>query len=357
VETASVSVTAWVNIPSGVPQQGWASVLKKTFADDSVSPYGSYSLHFSPNNLTNHVSFYIGYAEGGKELVSPGPIPSGRWVHLAATYEPAAAQRKLYVDGILVAQDDLDQPIAYDQTDTGDLYLGHDPGPGEALLGRLDDVAVWGRALTPGEVLALALDAPPDVTPPVVGSAEILYDAAPHRLLFHFSEAVVGADNPLAYTLVNETTGQTFLPQQLSVSYDPLTFTSTLGLRSPRGVLPDGDYTISLNASLITDIAANPLDPFSFSTFFLLGDVNRDRTIDHLDFNTLFRNFGATGDRATFSAGDLNFDQTVGFADFQIMELAFGRTLDIQSPVVPPLPLRPTTKSPARRPTRRPFAF
>ena len=358
IETSSISVSAWVNLPNGVVQAGWATVAKKTFADDAQAPNGSYSLHFSPNSQSNHVSFYVGYATGGMELISPAPVPTGRWVHLAATYDPANGERRLFVDGKLVAQDDLSEPIAYDRSPTGDLYLGQDPGPGEALLGALDDVAVWARALTPGEVLALALDLPPDSSCPIVGSAELAYDRAPHRFVFRFSEPVIGAGNPSAYTVLNRTTGQPLDSEHLSVAYDPLTFTSTLSVgASLRRILPDGDYTVTLDGSLVADVAGNALDgdgdgqggdAFSLSTFFLLGDVNRDRVVNHLDFVELYRHFGQTA--ATSSDGDLNFDEKVSFADFQLMELAFGRTLNIQSPQPPVPELEVGIRSPSRRP-------
>ena len=43
--------------------------------------------------------------------------------------------------------------IVYDRTPSGDLYLGKDPGVGEAFKGIIDGAGVWGRVLSAGEVV------------------------------------------------------------------------------------------------------------------------------------------------------------------------------------------------------------
>ncbi len=76
-------------------------------------------------------------------------IPFGRWVHLAAVFE--RPQIRTYVDGQPVGSAYWDHPVGQ----TGDLQIGR--WAGEAShSGLIDDVRIYGRALTADEVLAVA---------------------------------------------------------------------------------------------------------------------------------------------------------------------------------------------------------
>jgi hypothetical protein len=137
-----------------VSQQQWASIVKKTFKNDGAEPYGSWGLQLNPSGTGNLLSFYTGQGPG-VHLDSPAALPTGRWVHVAGTFDRASGARKLYVDGALVASASTAQDIAYDPAATGDVYLGKDPGSDEAFQGTLDDVGIWARALTPAEIESL----------------------------------------------------------------------------------------------------------------------------------------------------------------------------------------------------------
>jgi hypothetical protein len=101
-----------------------------------------------------------------------------------------------------------------------------------------------------------------------------------------------------------------------------LTFPSFTG-----GVLPDGNYAATLDATRISDIAGNALaganDVASF--FVLTADANHDRTVDTLDFNALAANFGKTG--VDYSQADFNYDGTVDTLDFNALAAKFGTAL------------------------------
>jgi RNA polymerase sigma-70 factor (ECF subfamily) len=99
-------------------------------------------------------------------ITAPGRIPAGRWVHLAFTHT-AEGTTRLYQDGvevghsqsIVTSQPALDTPIA----------IGVDVnGPGRRerpLLGAVDEVVVYDRALAAQEVAALARGAQPPARP------------------------------------------------------------------------------------------------------------------------------------------------------------------------------------------------
>lgn len=180
LEPDALTLSAWVKLALGADQAPWVSIIKKDYADDTPPIFGSYSLSISPPGKPNVLSFFTGHANGNDDqLDAPAALPTGQWVHVAATYDPATGQKRLYIDGVLVASRALTRPIAYDRTPAGDLYLAQDPGPGEAFDGAMDDVGVWPRVLTPNELRTLAYGrlapfaAPSDLTATVLSYTRV----------------------------------------------------------------------------------------------------------------------------------------------------------------------------------------
>lgn len=171
LEPVAFTLSGWVKLVLGADQASWVTIIKKDYADDTPPIFGSYSLSISPAGKTNVLSFFTGHAGGDNdELDAPSALATGRWIHVAGTYDPVTGEKRLYIDGALVASRTLKRPIAYDPTSAGDLYMGQDPGPGEAFYGDVDDVGIWPRALALNEIRTLAygrldpLAAPTDVT-------------------------------------------------------------------------------------------------------------------------------------------------------------------------------------------------
>jgi hypothetical protein len=107
------------------------------------------------------------------DLRSADPVRAGRWVHVAATSDREAA--RLYIDGLPVATARYGVPFAPDVSpvligagDTAD-------GPAGFLRGRLDELAVYHRALSSAEVTLLAGGA----RPPGVGEETYLNPPQP----------------------------------------------------------------------------------------------------------------------------------------------------------------------------------
>src|SRR5207248_35646 len=154
LETSVVSLSAWVKLEG--TQAQWATIVKKTYADDTAPVWGSYSLSVSPSGDANFLGFFTGGSSANDTLESQAPLPLNQWVHVAGTYDPSAGQKRLYVGGQLVASRSVSTPLIYDTSVHGDLYFGRDPGPDEAFKGLIDNIGIWGRALTAAEVTALA---------------------------------------------------------------------------------------------------------------------------------------------------------------------------------------------------------
>jgi hypothetical protein len=76
-------------------------------------------------------------------------VPTGRWTHLAAVKH--GNRLRVYRDGRKTAE--ADAPFGVPELP---LYLGGDPSAGEMMVGRLDDVRIYDRALSAEEIDRLA---------------------------------------------------------------------------------------------------------------------------------------------------------------------------------------------------------
>lgn len=82
---------------------------------------------------------------------------AGKWVHLVGVCDTRRGIVQLYIDGQLAAERELldTSPIQLDQTLLGNWY-------GETLprqfVGRIDELVIFDRALTAGEIADLVAD-------------------------------------------------------------------------------------------------------------------------------------------------------------------------------------------------------
>jgi chitodextrinase len=94
-------------------------------------------------------------------------MPTGEWVHLVTTYDGSV--RKIYANGIERVSGAFTGDI---QTGTQRVVIGdNEPSGSRPWNGKIDDVRVYDRALTPNEIGELYLLVPegapePDTTPP-----------------------------------------------------------------------------------------------------------------------------------------------------------------------------------------------
>lgn len=119
-----------------------------------VSPGESYCLDIYNGTYRFFVRNSLGQNAGNLSIQS-GVAPNSQWQHLAVAYDPVAGQSRMYVNGTLVGTAaTADSPFS-----NGDpLDIGARQGTaGYAYnwTGLLDDVRVYGRAITPLEARAL----------------------------------------------------------------------------------------------------------------------------------------------------------------------------------------------------------
>lgn len=131
-EDASLDVTAftvemWI-YPDEIPAVGRVGLIDND---------GQYGIFILPGGELQQLG-------GGIVLSAPGVIQTGRWIHVAGTFDTSAAA--LYVDGSLVAQGP--GGILVTGIMNGMVLAGNSPF-GDSFIGGVDDVRLWRIALSP----------------------------------------------------------------------------------------------------------------------------------------------------------------------------------------------------------------
>ena len=114
----------------------------------------------------NFTKFYTDYSTA---TVYRMPLPTQQWVHVAATFDDQADFRRIEVNGTRVASDEPLGP--HRRPGTTAFSIGESlVFPGRFFQGRIDEVAVFDRALSDGDIAVIfaAASAPtPTATPTV----------------------------------------------------------------------------------------------------------------------------------------------------------------------------------------------
>jgi hypothetical protein len=150
-----ITLASWVYFEdvAGDPE----IVIAKPYQDGShVSPYFSYGLHMLSNGTPR---FWLSFSGGARNAPGSPNFQSGRWYHMAGVYD--GAQMILYVDGEVSATTSATGNIVgYDNP----LLLGINGGRGEPMEGKIDEVAIFDRALPQAEIQELMAEGLGDAT-------------------------------------------------------------------------------------------------------------------------------------------------------------------------------------------------
>ena len=151
--TNSLSIGAWV-----FPKANSWTVVQRSSAN--LVPY-SLGMDGAGN-----MGLWLDTATLGDHLTAP--ITFNSWTHVAATWEAASGEMRLYFNGVLVAQKTTAiQPVAdLNPTQNPGLAIGNEPSGNFPFIGLIEEVVLYDRALAPAEASALSIAPAAIVTQP-----------------------------------------------------------------------------------------------------------------------------------------------------------------------------------------------
>ncbi len=131
-----LTLSAWLKHP---PSSGFRALIDKR--DEQIRGYDLYLDSVSRPFVRIDAATLSGQTS----------VADGQWHHLVATFDGDLL--RLFVDGVL----DAETSVGPQEIDTAaDLWIGRNfAAPGSALAGTLDEVRIYNRALSDGEVMAL----------------------------------------------------------------------------------------------------------------------------------------------------------------------------------------------------------
>jgi hypothetical protein len=142
-----LTISVWLRA-SPAPGGGRSTIVARAASAGGVL----YSLHL----LGDRPALWLNSSQGARGMaISATRLRRDQWVHLALVYDGMRA--RLHADGRVVAEAAHELGFAPEITP---LTIGGRPGGAvpaiDTFAGRLDEIAVYDRALTPAEVQALA---------------------------------------------------------------------------------------------------------------------------------------------------------------------------------------------------------
>ncbi|HEX3777924.1 MAG TPA: LamG domain-containing protein [Polyangiaceae bacterium] len=158
------TVSAWVRLTSyqqTAPNENqWTTVV-------STEQLGGWEINVDhiAAEPELHFGFWKGPAQGDYVGHSCGGVSLGKWIQIAGVVDPSSAVPTftVYLNGSPCYQATTPNRIV---PGSPTLTIGQWPSGGRFLVGDVDDIAIWGRALVPAEV-ALLTQAPPVPPEPV----------------------------------------------------------------------------------------------------------------------------------------------------------------------------------------------
>ncbi len=296
-----LTVEAWINPTQFFPYP----IAEWNSGTGTQGVYLAYSFTRGPSYLEASLVDTLGMSH---VFLSPvGAATAGAWQHVALTYDKASGLAALFVNGNAVTQTNLG---SFTPRTTGNLYLGYRPpgpytGSGYRFNGSMDEVGVYGRALTALEIRSIVAargsgkctEPPAIVTQPQsqivnLGSTAVLSVTADGTPLlryqwFYGSNAVAGATDSIL-TLTNVQAGQAG--------------TYLVVVSNKFGVVTSSNAVLKLNTPPVADASATATrviacDGATNGTVILNGSRSSDADGDPLQY--LWFNSGTTGTLAT----------------------------------------------------------
>ena len=147
-----ITVCAWVNQEAAIGSENFGTALSREIGTSEDQHY-HLSLFLGRPNL------FITTDAGWVMPSAPDTVAQNTWVHIAGVYDGSIV--RLYVDGAEVANAPLTGRF---KSDTSPVILGGNGNdasgvPTELFPGRIDELMLYARALSAGEIAQLAAGA------------------------------------------------------------------------------------------------------------------------------------------------------------------------------------------------------
>jgi len=155
--TSSYTVAMWVR-----PVAGDACASYCTLASTEAVFVGGWEMNVKLSAA--ETGYHFGYPYGGDATFIYAHVDNlwvklGVWTHLAAVLDADTMRLRLYVDGVLIDDQEAKNLI---QRGSTTLYLGRWLGEQRFYVGDLDDLVMYSRPLDPAEIRALYAAPAPD---------------------------------------------------------------------------------------------------------------------------------------------------------------------------------------------------
>jgi hypothetical protein len=135
------TLSAWINPRSN---SAWQMIVNKPARATHSSPYFDWSLH--REKTTGKVVAFLGCEM--IQRTSTNSTPLNTWTHVAVTYDGSVLRH--YINGALDRTTNVSCAIA--NTSSQRIRIGANGGGSEVFNGMLDDVRIYGRALSASEI-------------------------------------------------------------------------------------------------------------------------------------------------------------------------------------------------------------
>ncbi len=145
--TGSMTVSAWVN-SAAFPRDDAAIVSKRT------SSKIGYQLDTTVDRGPRTVGFKLTNSAGGSMFrYGATTLQANTWYHVTGVYNAATSTLHVYLNGQLDDGTLVGTVTAAQQNSSANVNIGRRPGSNNFnLTGRIDDVRIYNRALTPAEI-------------------------------------------------------------------------------------------------------------------------------------------------------------------------------------------------------------
>ncbi len=149
--TTALTITAWFKANS-ISQ--WPAIVKKSdLGSDGWTATGGYTMEIATVYGTPHVSFSA--VIDGSTSYAYEPILTGKWYFMAATYDGTTISTYIGSGGAgVLVPDSISAPGSI-LPSASDLNIGRDPShpfQDRYFDGAIDDVRIYNRALSAGEI-------------------------------------------------------------------------------------------------------------------------------------------------------------------------------------------------------------